>query len=70
MARGPATFRQRDVTALVKALGAAGKEVSRVEIEGGRIIVIIGASGEAAEIKRPVNEWLERLGDDRARSRR
>jgi hypothetical protein len=51
MSRGPATFRQRDLTAAVKAMRAAGCEVARVEIgKDGKIVVVTGtASGEAAE---------------------
>ena len=41
MARGPLTFKQRDVTAAVKAVIAAGAEVSRVEVgKDGKIAVI------------------------------
>lgn len=42
MARGPATFRQRDLTAAVKAVKAAGCDVGRVEIDAasGRIIIV------------------------------
>ena len=43
MSRGPATFRQRDLTAAVKAMRAAGCEVARVEIgKDGKIIVVTG----------------------------
>jgi hypothetical protein len=55
MARGECTFRQRDVTAALKAARDAGAEVARVEIDrDGRIVVIMGkASGN----QQGTNEW-------------
>ena len=42
MARGPLTFKQRDLTAAVKAVAAAGYEVARVQVSrAGDIIVEI-----------------------------
>lgn len=56
MARGPCTFRQRDVTKAVKAVVAAGCEVARAEIDsGGKIIVIVGKPADATGR----NEWDE-----------
>jgi hypothetical protein len=47
MARGPTTFRQRDVTAAIKAAGAAGLLVARVEIDkSGKIIIVTGTQQE------------------------
>jgi hypothetical protein len=49
MARGACTFRQRDVTAAVKAVVDAGVKVARVEVgKDGKVVVIAGDSnGEA-----------------------
>jgi hypothetical protein len=56
MSRGPATFRQRDVTAAIKAVECAGRRVARVEIErDGRIIVILRPAGDDAPLSD--NEW-------------
>ena len=57
MARGPCTFRQRDVTAAVKAVVAAGCEVARAEIDyTGKIVVVIGKPADDAKGR---NEWDE-----------
>ena len=43
MARGPCTFKQGDVTRMVKGVVAAGVDVMRVEVDtDGRIVVIAG----------------------------
>ena len=52
--RGPATFRQRDVKAALRAARAAGENVVGFEIRpDGRIRVIVGQEGIAAEKKNP-----------------
>lgn len=57
MARGPSTFRQRDVTAAVKAVIAAGVDVARVEVgPDGRITVVPSKPG-AAEPDPSSNPW-------------
>src|SRR5262245_15445903 len=54
MSRGPQTFRQRDLTAALKAARAAGCEVSRVEVgKDGRIIVILMSSKDQPAAWRP-----------------
>ena len=58
MSRAPSTFRQRDVTAAVKAVVAAGVEVRRVEVDkDGKIIVVIGKPQEPDGQDRLANEW-------------
>lgn len=60
MARGPLTFRQRDMRAAVKAVQQAGLSVSRVEVDkDGRIVLI--TSPDAAPERREGNEWDEAL---------
>jgi hypothetical protein len=53
MPRGPSTFRQRDVTAAIKAARAAGVEVARVEVMDGKITLVIGEAAKAEN----ANEW-------------
>jgi len=54
------TFRQRDVTAAVKGVSAAGFLVHRVEIDKtGKIVVITSPEHEIE--KRGANEWDEVL---------
>jgi hypothetical protein len=59
MPRAPCMFRQRDLTRAVKALAAAGKDVTRVVIDrDGRIIVeILHGDREAAADIKGANEW-------------
>ena len=61
MPRAPQTFQQRDVTRLLKAARAAGEDVARVEIEAGKIAVILGErlaqSPQAASNTSTMNEW-------------
>jgi hypothetical protein len=47
MSRGPQTFRQRDITAALKAARLAGTPVARVEISrDGRIVLVMGKPSE------------------------
>ena len=60
MSRAPLTFRQRDVTAAIKAVEAAGHVVARVEIgRDGRIIVFPARTDE--DHPPSSNEWDEVL---------
>lgn len=57
MSRGPCTFKQRDLTAAVKAVIAAGCEVARAEVDKeGRIIVITGKPADASS-NNEAGEW-------------
>ena len=59
MGRGPATFRQRDLAAALKAVVAAGHEVVRIEIGlNGQIIIVLGKLGDAAPAP-DKNKWDE-----------
>lgn len=63
MARGPATFRERDVTAAIRAAIKAGQEVYRVEIgKGGEIRII--TSREAVPATPAGNPWDEVFDED------
>ena len=56
MSRASCTFRQRDVTAAVKAVVAAGVNVARVEVDkSGKIVVIVAKLDERHES--PDNPW-------------
>jgi hypothetical protein len=63
MARAPSTFRQTDVTRAVKAVRAAGVEVSKVEIgPDGTITIRTGPGYEAGQTndKGAVSNALDR----------
>jgi hypothetical protein len=56
MPRAQSTFRQRDVTAAIRAAEAAGHAVERIEIDReGRIVVVLRQAGAVAEAVK--NEW-------------
>lgn len=62
MTRGPSTFRQRDVTAAMKAVTDAGYEVARVEIgPDGKIIVVPTRAAAAGTVEK--NPWDEILDE-------
>lgn len=63
MARAACNFRQRDVAAAVKAVRSAGVESFRVEIEGGRISIIVApslADSDTEDLDRELAEFKAR----------
>jgi hypothetical protein len=47
MSRGPATFKQRDVKAALKAAFDAGAGTARVEVDkGGRLVIVASKPGQ------------------------
>jgi hypothetical protein len=70
MPRARCTFRQRDVTAALKAADAAGVAVRSVKISAeGDIEVVIGRS-PAQDFSADRNEWDDELnGDSQAKIR-
>lgn len=66
MTRGKCHFRQRDLTAAMKAARAAGVEIVRVEIVGNKIIVVAGSSKDGLppnELDQELAEFEERHED-------
>ena len=58
MPRGRLTFKQRDVTAAVKAVADAGFHVARVEVDReGKIAVYTGPPQAGAAAEPEVNGW-------------
>jgi hypothetical protein len=69
MARVRLTFRQRDVTAAIKAVDAAGHVVKRIEIEkDGKIAIVLEtrSNGEPLPDQPEPNEWDEVFDEDSA----
>jgi len=59
MARIPATFRQRDVTAAIKAVVAAGCEVARVEVDTATGKIIITTIDPAGAVQTSdLDKWM------------
>jgi hypothetical protein len=56
MARAACLFKQSDVTKAIKGAHLAGLSVARVEIEGGRIVVVAGAPDHGSVVPER-NEW-------------
>ena len=67
LARGPCTFRKRDLTTAIKAVVAAGCVVARAEIEPatGKIVVVTGKPGGGGngEASNPWDEVLTHAPD-------
>jgi len=61
MARTSSAFRQRDITAAVKAMVAAGQKVARVEVDKDGRIVMTVADPDDASVKRRDDETPEDL---------
>jgi hypothetical protein len=58
MSRGPSTFRQRDLTAGLKAANAAGYIIQRVVIDrAGRIVMETQQCGQRVVEAPEKNEW-------------
>jgi hypothetical protein len=61
MSRGPAHFRQADLSRAIKAARAAGAE--RVEVDpSGRIVVHLKPHQGGVQDEEPENPWLKALG--------
>lgn len=64
MARGVCTFRQRDVTAAVKAVAASGREVQRVEIApDGRIVIVVATAEPADDLDAELKQFEAEHGE-------
>jgi hypothetical protein len=63
MPRGPCTFRQRDLTAAVRAATNAGCEVARIEVgKDGKIVLVTGSPGASnKEVGAAGSEWDDLL---------
>jgi hypothetical protein len=64
MGKAACTFRQRDMTAAIKAAVAAGVAIARIEVDkGGKIAIIPGKAGESGDSNgsgsNAANEWDE-----------
>jgi hypothetical protein len=59
--RGKRVFRESDVTRAIRAAAKAGVSVARVEIEDGKITVIIGKAAETVTEGNNANPWDEVL---------
>jgi hypothetical protein len=64
MARGACNFRQRDLTAAIKAAREAGLPLARVEVREGLISLIAKSECEASNgaNEQGRNEWDDALG--------
>ena len=66
MARAPSTFRQADVTRVVKAVRSAGVDIVRVELtKDGKIVIVTGKAQPAVQddLDRELAEFEARHGE-------
>jgi hypothetical protein len=59
MSRGPATFRQRDLTAAAKAMIAAGLGIARVEIDKTGKIILITGKPSPCDLDERSDDWAD-----------
>jgi hypothetical protein len=70
MARGRCSFKQQDVTRALRATLAAGINVHRVEIDGGKIVVVTSqgsvplTSSPGEDLDHELKEFEARHGED------
>jgi hypothetical protein len=64
MARGPLTFRKRDLVRALKRAAAAGIEVARAEIDKAGKIVLVFGKPSAVPIEIVPNPWDEVRHED------
>jgi hypothetical protein len=62
MARRALTFKQGDVTRMVKAVVAAGVDIARVEVgPNGTIVIVVGKAVRAETVEgSELDEWMEK----------
>jgi hypothetical protein len=58
MSRVSATFRQIDVTRVLRAARAAGIEVTRIEVDPSGRIIVMTSVGAAPEPTGDLDKWL------------
>jgi hypothetical protein len=58
--RGVGKFRQREVTRLVKALAAAGRDVESIQITSEGARVILKQQGSKLEPENPFDAWKDK----------
>ena len=68
MARGPCTFRGRDVTRAIRAVESAGQKIRKVEVDkDGKVVIVIARDDDDAVVER--NEWDAEYGADQTKVR-
>jgi hypothetical protein len=60
MSASPSNFRRTDVKRAVQAVQAAGLKVKRVELDGGKVL-IIPADGDSVEIAHNSNNSFDKI---------